>query len=69
MEILKYNSQGLKPGIILDANSGLFEISGKACPENVVEFFKPILEWLDNYKENPVEKTVFNFKFEHRPSK
>ena len=65
MEILKYNQQGLKPGVVFDTKSGKFEITGKACPENVVEFFKPILEWLDNYKDNPIEKTVFEFKLEY----
>ena len=65
MEILKYNQQGLKPGVTLDSNSGKFELIGKACPQNVVEFFKPIIEWLDNYKNNPIEKTVFEFRLEY----
>jgi len=65
MEILKYNQQGLKPGVNFDFNTGKFEISGKACPENVVEFFKPILEWLDEYKNNAIEKTILDFKLEY----
>ncbi len=65
MEILKYNQEGLKPGVIFDADTGKFKISGKACPENVVEFFKPILEWLDDYKNNAKEKTIFEFKLDY----
>ena len=65
MEIFKYEATGLKPGITLDVENQKFEISGKSCPENVVEFYKPVLEWLDAYKENPLQKTVFEFNLEY----
>jgi len=65
MEILKYEASGLNPGIILDVEKQRFELSGKSCPENVVEFYKPLMDWLDEYKENPLEKTVFEFNLEY----
>jgi len=53
------------PGIILDAANDKFEISGRSLPEDVVKFYKPILNWLDEYAQSPNERTVFNFKLSY----
>ena len=65
MEILKYEESGLNPGILLDIENEKFILSGKSCPENVVDFYKPLMDWLEEYKENPLEKTVFEFNLEY----
>ncbi len=65
MEILKYEESGLNPGLILDIENKKFMLSGKSCPENVVEFYQPLMKWLDEYKENPLEKTIFEFNLEY----
>lgn len=62
MNILTYEEQGYLPGIILDKESGKFEISGKTCPEDAIEFYDPVFEWLDEYSDNPLAKTVFDFR-------
>ncbi len=62
MNILTYEEQGYLPGIILDKESRKFEIFGKTCPEDAIEFYNPVFEWLDEYSQNPLEKTVFDFK-------
>ena len=62
MKILSYTPEGYLPGIILDRESGKFEISGKTCPEDAIEFYEPVFEWLEEYSKNPLEKTVFDFK-------
>jgi hypothetical protein len=53
------------PGIRLDATNDIFEISGRSLPEDVVKFYKPILDWLDEYAQSPNENTVFNFKLSY----
>lgn len=50
------------PGVILDKEKSLFEITGKACPENLDEFYDPIFKWLDEYASDPNEETTFNIK-------
>ena len=50
------------PAVTLDADNGIFEISGRSLPEDVVAFYGPILDWLDGYAKSPNEETVFNFK-------
>ena len=62
MKILSYKAEGYLPGIILDKDSGKFEISGKSCPEDAIEFYDPVFNWLDEYEKKPLDKTVFDFR-------
>ena len=62
MNILSYTPEGYLPGIILDRDTGKFEISGKTCPEDAIEFYEPVFQWIEEYSKNPLEKTVFDFK-------
>lgn len=62
METIKINGTDDTPGIILDAASEVFEISGRSLPEDVTAFYDPVLNWLDEYAEKPNPKTEFVFK-------
>jgi len=62
MKILSYQPDGYLPGIILDRDSGKFEISGKTCPEDAIEFYDPVFDWLDEYSANPLSQTIFDFR-------
>ena len=53
------------PGVRLDAANDIFELSGRSLPEDVVKFYKPILDWLDEYAQSPNANTVFNFKLSY----
>lgn len=51
------------PLIHLDAQKGIFKLSGKSYPENTFEFYKPMMDWVEEYfsgKEK--EKTVVNIE-------
>lgn len=67
MQVIKIQGSDDTPKVTLDANPGnpVFEISGRSLPEDVVAFYEPILEWLDEYAGDPLEKTVFDFKLEY----
>lgn len=67
MRIIKIEGTDDTPQVTLDANpeNPFMEISGRSLPEDVVAFYDPILEWLDEYSENPLEKTVLNIKLEY----
>lgn len=65
MQAIKIKGSDDTPNVILDKDNGIFEISGRSLPEDVAAFYEPILEWLDEYAESPLEKTVFNFKLEY----
>jgi hypothetical protein len=53
------------PSVKFDASEGIFEIKGRSIPENSVEFYKPLNEWLDNYMQIPLDKTVVNIRLEY----
>jgi hypothetical protein len=65
MQAIKIKGSDDTPNVILDKDNGVFEISGRSLPEDVAAFYEPILEWLEEYADNPLDKTIFNFKLEY----
>lgn len=65
MRVIKLQGSDDTPTVILDADNNTFQISGRSLPEDVAAFYEPILEWIDEYAENPLDKTVFDFKLEY----
>jgi hypothetical protein len=65
MTILNIKGTDDTPSVILDKEKGLLEISGRSLPEDVNQFYEQILDWIDQYSENPNDRTVFNFKLEY----
>jgi len=61
------------PRIILDPETNKFEFSGESRPENVRNFYLPVLEWMENYtdavaSQDDASKSVtreFHFNFEY----
>lgn len=53
------------PLIRFDAEQGIVEIRGRSIPENSTEFFKPLVDWLDQYSENPAKVTNVNIHLEY----
>ena len=49
--------------LLLDPENDIFEISGRSLPEDVVSFYQPVLDWLDDYRDEPMEYTEFVFKY------
>jgi hypothetical protein len=65
MEVINIKGTDDTPNVILDKENGKFEISGRSLPEDVNLFFEPIMDWIDEYAEDPLENTTFNFKLEY----
>lgn len=53
------------PSVIFDLEQGIYEISGRSLPEDVVEFYTPVMNWLDQLEEEPVADIEFSFKLEY----
>ncbi len=53
------------PKVTLDAEEGIFELSGKSLPEDATEFYNPILDWLDVYGISPKKSTTVVFKMDY----
>ena len=53
------------PSIKFDADKGIVEIKGRSIPENSLEFYKPLVDWLEQYSANPAPKTIVNIHLEY----
>lgn len=55
------------PTVVMDPEQGFVEIKGRSIPENSVEFYKPVMEWLDEYTniDNPGAATNVNIQLEY----
>ena len=53
------------PTVKFDSAEGVFKLEGRSIPENSVEFYKPLVDWLETYKDAPLEKTVVEVKLEY----
>ena len=65
MESLLIEGTAKTPNIRFDGNQGLIEIKGRSIPENSIEFYKPLVDWLDNYSQGPKQTTKVNIQLEY----
>ena len=40
-------------------SSGDLLLKGRSIPENSIEFYKPIIDWIDSYSQSVSEKNCF----------
>ncbi len=53
------------PSINFDPANSVFVIADRSWPENAIEFYEPVLKWLEEYLKAPNQKTVFEFQLEY----
>ncbi|MFN3342410.1 MAG: DUF1987 domain-containing protein [Flavobacteriales bacterium] len=53
------------PTVNLNADQGVLELKGRSIPENSIEFYKPIFDWVENYGGNPKSDTQVNVVLEY----
>lgn len=64
MEELKIEGSAKTPTIEFNG-SGELLLKGRSIPENSIEFYKPILDWIENYGSTPQDKTIVNVQLEY----
>ena len=65
MEPLRIEKTAKTPEIILDPYNDNFEISGNSRPENVSEFYYPVISWLAEFEKEVLDKKVIKFDEKH----
>lgn len=65
MDALRISKTEDTPEITLDKSAGKFEISGRSLPEDSVEFYSPVFQWLAAYEKDPNPTTEFVFKLDY----
>jgi hypothetical protein len=65
MEAVQIEGTPKTPTIKFDDQSGVLLIKGRSIPENSIDFYKPLIEWLDNYSIQPKEETEMHMQLEY----
>ncbi len=55
----------MTPQIELDPDKKVFSLTGNSRPENPMQFYKPMFEWLNAFFEETSEKMIFEVKMDY----
>lgn len=61
------NQEGTQktPAMRLDPATGSIELKGRSIPENSIEFYKPVIEWLEEYRSAAKAETQVHIHLEY----
>ena len=63
MENLSISQTEYTPSILMDYETNTVSIKGKSYPENTIEFYEPMIDWLKEYaKKDQKEKLTINIE-------
>jgi hypothetical protein len=65
METISIEGTPKTPTITFDTGKGFLEIKGRSIPENSIEFYKPLVDWLEKYAAKPQSTTNVNIQLEY----
>ena len=65
MKNLIIKGEAKTPTVEFNYSNGELVISGRSIPENSIEFYKPIIEWLELLKVSDKDKIVLDIKLEY----
>ena len=65
METISIEGTPKTPTIKFDTGNGFLEIKGRSIPENSIEFYKPLVDWLEKYASKPQPATNVNIQLEY----
>jgi len=64
MEDLNLEGTAKTPTVDFKSNGELL-IKGRSIPENSIEFYKPIIDWISDYGNSPQSDTSVNIQLEY----
>ncbi|MDQ3100374.1 MAG: DUF1987 domain-containing protein [Bacteroidota bacterium] len=65
MTALQLDGSSKTPTVNFDPETGLLELKGRSIPENSIEFYKPLIDWIDKYGRSARTKTSLHVKLEY----
>jgi hypothetical protein len=65
METIVREGTPKTPYVRLDGENGVIEIKGRSIPENSIEFYKPLIDWLEEYGDGVSWDTSVNIQLEY----
>ena len=55
----------MAPAVEFSEETGRLELNGRSIPENSFEFFKPLIDWAENYARDPNDETNLHVQLEY----
>lgn len=65
MESLNLEGTPKTPTVSFEGDKGTLLLKGRSIPENSIEFYRPLVDWLDRYASGPQNRTVMNIQLEY----
>ena len=65
MDDIRIEGSPKTPTVNFIAETGTLEIKGRSIPENSIEFYKPLIEWIERYSKSPKDNTIVNVQLEY----
>lgn len=65
MDTISIEGTPKTPTVNFNAETGVVEIKGRSIPENSIEFYKPLVDWLEEYLADPATLTNVNIQLEY----
>lgn len=65
MEPLILEGSPKTPHVRFDPATGLLELKGRSIPENSIDFYKPLIDWIERYGRQACPKTALHVQLEY----
>ncbi len=65
MQKFELKETSTTPYVLLDNLNGIIKLEGRSIPENVIDFYQPIIHWIESYVKEPCNATLVHFKLEY----
>lgn len=65
MEDIQIEGTPKTPTVSFSSGEGSLVIKGRSIPENSIEFYKPLIDWIEGYSKSPNGSTTVNIQLEY----
>ncbi len=65
MEVVKIAGTDDTPEVKIDPKKGIFEFSGRSLPEDVLSFYAPVLQLIEDYIQKPAKNSEVLFRLDY----
>lgn len=65
MDNINIEGTAKTPTVEFDSTTGILEIKGRSIPENSIDFYKPLIDWIDDYGKLPKQNTLVSIQLEY----
>lgn len=65
MEHLQIEATKDTPSVDFNPETGVMELEGESYPENPIDFFSPVINWVKQYIQEIEEALTFNIKISY----